>query len=54
MQNQPLLEMLKLGDLTLANRVVMAPMTRSRADNQEKVPTELHVKYYTQSEVIHT
>jgi len=48
MQNQPLLEMLKLGDLTLANRVVMAPMTRSRADNQEKVPTELHVKYYTQ------
>ena len=48
MENQPLLEKLKLGDLSIDNRIVMAPMTRSRADNPEKVPTELHVKYYTQ------
>ncbi len=34
----------QLGPLTLANRVVMAPMTRSRAiDN---VPNELMVRYY--------
>ncbi|WP_339924743.1 alkene reductase [uncultured Cyclobacterium sp.] len=48
MQNQPLLEKLKLDDLLLDNRIVMAPMTRSRADNQEKAPTDIHVKYYTQ------
>lgn len=45
---QPLLQPYKMGDLTLKNRVVMAPMTRSRADNPENAPTELHVKYYTQ------
>jgi len=48
MQNQPLLEKLKMGDLELNNRVVMAPMTRSRADNPENAPTELQVTYYTQ------
>jgi N-ethylmaleimide reductase len=48
MQKQPLLEKLKIGDLTLANRVVMAPMTRSRADNEGKIPTALHQKYYAQ------
>lgn len=48
MQNQPLLEKLKLGDLSIANRVVMAPMTRSRADNQDKAPTDLHAEYYKQ------
>lgn len=48
MYKQPLLEQMELGDLTLKNRVVMAPMTRSRADNPENVPTEIHVKYYTQ------
>tara|TARA_R110002096_G_scaffold270766_4_gene464554 strand:- start:907 stop:2004 length:1098 start_codon:yes stop_codon:yes gene_type:complete len=48
MQNQPLLEKVKLGDLSIANRVVMAPMTRSRADNQDKAPTDLHAEYYKQ------
>jgi N-ethylmaleimide reductase len=36
-------------DLNLKNRVVMAPMTRSRADNPENKPTEgLHDVYYAQ------
>ena len=35
--------------INLKNRVVMAPMTRSRADNQGNVPTdELHGLYYEQ------
>ena len=48
MQLQPVLEPLKVGDLTLANRIIMAPMTRSRASNPENKPTEIHVTYYTQ------
>lgn len=36
-------------NLKLTNRVVMAPMTRSRADNPENKPTEgLHDVYYAQ------
>ncbi len=37
----------RLGDLELANRIVMAPMTRNRADAQG-VPGELMVDYYAQ------
>lgn len=48
MATQPLLTPYNLGALELKNRVVMAPMTRSRADNPENAPTELHVTYYTQ------
>ena len=36
-----------LGPYTLANRVVMAPLTRSRADD-EGVPGELQATYYAQ------
>lgn len=36
----------KLGNLQLANRIVMAPMTRSRSTNN--VPNELMVAYYSQ------
>ncbi|WP_437598632.1 alkene reductase [Sorangium sp. So ce590] len=35
-----------LGPLSLPNRLVMAPMTRCRADGH--VPTELHARYYEQ------
>jgi N-ethylmaleimide reductase len=36
-------------NISLSNRVVMAPMTRSRADNKHGVPTdELHGLYYEQ------
>lgn len=49
MKKQALLQPLKMGSLTLKNRVVMAPMTRSRANNTENVPTsELHGLYYEQ------
>ncbi|GAA2007478.1 alkene reductase [Brevibacterium samyangense] len=36
-----------LGALDLANRVVMAPLTRLRAD-ENGVPNDLHVAYYSQ------
>ncbi|WP_299761161.1 alkene reductase [uncultured Pontibacter sp.] len=45
---QPLLKPIKLHDLELKNRVIMAPMTRSRADNEGNVPNDLMVTYYTQ------
>lgn len=38
----------KLGDLTLKNRIVMAPMTRGRATNPELMATELMATYYKQ------
>jgi N-ethylmaleimide reductase len=38
---------LRLGDLELANRIVMAPMTRSRAGEGD-APTDLNVEYYRQ------
>lgn len=44
---QSLLQPYKIGNLELPNRVVMAPLTRSRADNPDNKPTEdLHVQYY--------
>lgn len=42
-----LFESVQLGELRLANRIVMAPMTRSRAD-ADGVPGELHAAYYGQ------
>ncbi|WP_047690007.1 alkene reductase [Kocuria sp. ZOR0020] len=42
-----LFDSLTAGDLQLRNRVVMAPLTRSRAE-EDGVPTDLHVEYYTQ------
>lgn len=41
-----LLEPTELGDTTIKNRVVMAPMTRSRSPHQ--VATELAAEYYAQ------
>lgn len=38
---------LKLGAIELPNRIIMAPMTRSRATNDDLV-TDLHVEYYRQ------
>jgi len=37
-----------LGDLKLKNRIVMAPLTRTRAVNQGKVPNALMAEYYAQ------
>jgi N-ethylmaleimide reductase len=38
----------RLGDLNLPNRIVMAPLTRTRAENAGHVPNELMVEYYSQ------
>lgn len=49
MEKQALLQDYNLNGLKLPNRVAMAPMTRSRADNPENIPTtELHGEYYKQ------
>ena len=42
-----LFDSLELGRLTLPNRIIMAPLTRSRA-GRDGVPTPLHETYYTQ------
>ena len=44
----PLLQSYALGDLKLKNRIVMAPLTRTRAQNSGKVPNELMAEYYSQ------
>lgn len=36
------------GPLSFSNRIFMAPLTRSRTDNPELAPTDLHVEYYGQ------
>jgi N-ethylmaleimide reductase len=45
---QPLLQPYRMGQLQLANRIVMAPLTRSRATDPDLAPTDLHVRYYAQ------
>lgn len=47
MNDKNLLSPLRLGDLDLPNRVIMAPMTRSRAGKGD-VPTAATAKYYVQ------
>lgn len=42
-----ILEPYKLHDLQLANRIVMAPLTRARA-GVARIPNEIMVEYYTQ------
>jgi 2,4-dienoyl-CoA reductase-like NADH-dependent reductase (Old Yellow Enzyme family) len=42
-----LFDPLKLGPYTLPNRILMAPLTRSRAGS-ERVPNKLMAEYYTQ------
>jgi 2,4-dienoyl-CoA reductase-like NADH-dependent reductase (Old Yellow Enzyme family) len=42
-----LFDPLKVGDLTLPNRILMAPLTRSRAGTS-RVPNELMAQYYRQ------
>ena len=47
-ERQPLLRPVRVADLTLPNRIVMAPMTRARADGMALTPTALHREYYRQ------
>lgn len=39
---------LKVGDLTLPNRIIMAPLTRARAVGNGRVPNDLMAEYYAQ------
>ncbi|MFC7523473.1 alkene reductase [Parapedobacter sp. GCM10030251] len=48
MNNISLFETYNLGGLELKNRIVMAPMTRSRAANEGNVATALQAEYYAQ------
>ncbi len=43
-----LFDSLKIGDLTLANRVIMSPLTRMRSVSPGDIPSELNAKYYSQ------
>src|SRR5689334_18957677 len=46
--NMPtLLDPITLGDLNLRNRVIMAPLTRSRAVDR-RIPNDLMAEYYAQ------
>lgn len=47
-KEQALLKPFEMGNISLQNRVVMAPMTRSRADNSARKPNDLMVEYYRQ------
>lgn len=38
----------KMGEISLSNRVVMAALTRTRCDPKDGVPTDLLVQYYEQ------
>jgi len=45
---RPLFTPVRMGSLDLRNRIVMAPLTRMRANNPSYTPTELHAEYYAQ------
>jgi len=47
MTDSILFSSIKLGDITLSNRMVMAPMTRNRAA-EGNVPQDINVEYYRQ------
>ncbi|WP_045736713.1 alkene reductase [Xanthomonas sp. MUS 060] len=44
----PLFKPLRLGAIALANRIVMAPLTRNRAEGEDRLPSALAAEYYGQ------
>ncbi|MHA6325666.1 alkene reductase [Roseivivax sp. CAU 1753] len=48
MPQETLFTPLDAGAIALRNRVVLAPLTRNRARNDDDAPMDMHVKYYTQ------
>jgi 2,4-dienoyl-CoA reductase-like NADH-dependent reductase (Old Yellow Enzyme family) len=48
MSVQPLFTPVRMGELDLPNRIVMAPLTRMRAGPIDHVPTALQAEYYAQ------
>ena len=43
-----LFDPIKIGDLTLPNRIIMAPLTRMRSQQPGNIPTALNAEYYAQ------
>jgi hypothetical protein len=43
-----LFDPIRIGDLDLPNRIVMAPLTRSRAIGGQRLPNALMAEYYAQ------
>jgi N-ethylmaleimide reductase len=48
MYKKPLLTSFSVGEILLKNRIVMAPLTRGRAINQENIATPIIAEYYRQ------
>ena len=48
MSDLSLLSPIQIGDLTLKNRMVMAPLTRNRATPGDLSPNDMNVEYYRQ------
>lgn len=48
MNTDPLFQTIKIGNISLNNRILMAPMTRSRTAQNSDAPTELNALYYGQ------
>jgi predicted SnoaL-like aldol condensation-catalyzing enzyme len=48
MSAQPLFTPIRMGNLHLPNRIVMAPLTRMRAGSIDHVPSRLQADYYAQ------
>jgi N-ethylmaleimide reductase len=46
--SEPILTPYRMGELDLPNRVIMAPLTRMRANPDDHVPTMLQAEYYAQ------
>src|SRR6202011_4004892 len=46
--SEPLLTPYRMGDIDLPNRVIMAPLTRMRANPDDHVPAILQAEYYAQ------
>lgn len=47
-QNDPLFQPFTMGDLTLPNRILMSPLTRSRSSQPGDIPNAMNVRYYQQ------
>lgn len=47
-QNDPLFQPLEVAGLTLPNRVLMSPLTRSRSSQPGDVPNDMNARYYQQ------
>ncbi|MEH6560078.1 MAG: alkene reductase [Marinobacter sp.] len=47
-QNDPLFQPFTMGDLTLPNRILMSPLTRSRSSQPGDIPNDMNVRYYQQ------